>query len=62
MQYPHRYHSTDLDIPISDLSLTLGYALTLMGSVQWGVRLSIDVMVQVNDVYQSGSLEVVFYR
>jgi len=35
------------DIPISDLSLILAYSFTLVGSVQWIVRLTVDVMMQV---------------
>ncbi|CAF2646337.1 unnamed protein product [Rotaria sp. Silwood2] len=36
------YHS----LPISDLSLILAYSFTLVGSVQWIIRLSVDVMMQ----------------
>lgn len=35
------------EIPVSDLSLVLAYSFTLVGSVQWFVRLSVDVMMQV---------------
>ena len=34
-------------MPISDLSLVLAYSFTLMGSVQWIVRLTVDVTMQV---------------
>ncbi|CAF0920469.1 unnamed protein product [Rotaria sordida] len=34
------------NLPVSDLSLILAYSFTLMGTVQWIVRLTIDVMMQ----------------
>jgi hypothetical protein len=43
-----------IDIPISDLSLILAYSFTLVGSVQWIVRLTVDVMMQVEKrIYQN---------
>ncbi|CAF0879243.1 unnamed protein product [Adineta ricciae] len=38
------------NIPISDLSLILAYSFTLVGSVQWIVRLTVDVMMQMTSV------------
>ncbi|CAF4391303.1 unnamed protein product, partial [Rotaria sordida] len=34
------------NLPISDLSLILAYSFTLVGSVQWIIRLTVDVMMQ----------------
>ncbi|CAF4313191.1 unnamed protein product, partial [Rotaria sp. Silwood2] len=34
------------NLPVSDLGLILAYSFTLMGSVQWIVRLTVDVMMQ----------------
>ncbi|UJR31942.1 hypothetical protein I4U23_019415 [Adineta vaga] len=34
------------NLPISDLSLVMAYSFTLVGSVQWIVRLTVDVMMQ----------------
>ncbi|CAM4809475.1 unnamed protein product [Rotaria magnacalcarata] len=34
------------NLPISDLSLMLAYSFTLMGSIQWIIRLTVDVMIQ----------------
>ncbi|CAF4225185.1 unnamed protein product [Rotaria socialis] len=34
------------NLPVSDLGLILAYSFTLMGSVQWIVRLIVDVMIQ----------------
>ncbi|CAF3673694.1 unnamed protein product [Rotaria sordida] len=34
------------NLPVSDLGLILAYSFTLMGTVQWIVRLTIDVMMQ----------------
>ncbi|CAF3421541.1 unnamed protein product [Rotaria sp. Silwood1] len=34
------------NLPVSDLGLILAYSFTLMGSVQWIVRLIVDVMMQ----------------
>jgi ABC-type multidrug transport system fused ATPase/permease subunit len=41
------FYFTYIDIPISDLSLILAYSFTLVGSVQWIVRLTVDVTMQV---------------
>ncbi|CAF3698029.1 unnamed protein product [Rotaria sp. Silwood1] len=33
-------------LPISDLSLILAYSFTLVGAIQWVIRLTVDVMMQ----------------
>ncbi|CAF4271028.1 unnamed protein product [Rotaria sordida] len=40
---------THRNLPISDLSLILAYSFTLLGSVQWIIRLTVDVMMQVDN-------------
>ncbi|CAF0978874.1 unnamed protein product [Rotaria sordida] len=40
---------THRNLPISDLSLILAYSFTLLGSVQWIIRLTVDVMMQVEN-------------
>ncbi len=42
------FYKRFIDLPISDLSLMLAYSFTLVGSVQWIVRLTVDVTMQVD--------------
>lgn len=39
------------DIEISDIGLILAYSITMLGTVQWIIRLSVDVSLQVNCIY-----------